>query len=709
MRILIQSLALLGSAGLVHAFTSTQSGVICNGPLPPFAHSTPDLPGSESLTLQHICANTDQGGVEGYTVEGFCARRWGAETYSFESGPSQALQYEFRVALSALDPNGGFVRLSHYCSLRCVCNTSVVAQRAPLFYEEWDDSPGRSPWDTPERSYEFILPDPADLRPTVPENWSGSKWLNIRAYSDPNQNLHTLYPPNQFFPLTNRAFRLRPEHRIVCVGSMPAFPLPGGQDPSVYGNSLEKLCATPLGFGHNAASAGAYCRPINDEEADIDFADEMTPQKEWTWDYGQYPHDDAVPPAAMKVRNYCWNKCTCAGKRQPKTRALAGTWHWMTSHQNHFLLDRQLPDPSPPGLAATDSARPASIGCFDSLSCIVQSLGGTAPQCKQGTGPENQKYLCQLDSSGKPTVTPAAVAPDDTNIDVSTSPAHHICSGSCTSVNRGCSWASTGDCKCGAPKLSIFFWFAGGCIATHAFKTELRRRSFDTSFFSSLNTLSSRSVPLRPAMLLKKRAVSNNYTADANNSTTTDYNYTGLYDPSSVLTVTDQNPVVPEGVLPAPCNASYVSLACANSTDGIVHEPPNMWLGALLPANFTLDMLGSRPLPRVPDKFYHIHNLIRSGDSGYLALASSLSPEEAFEDSDYGYGNGSTNGTTNATLTTSSNMIKTATLTTMIETAASSIGQVSIAASSTAAAWPDTDDDHVPGTHAGVEDTIGSG
>ena len=611
-------------------------------------------------------------------------------------------QQEFQVALSALDPDGGLVRLSHYCLLRCICNTQGNARRAPLDYSDWI-IPEKESWQAPSRSYQFNLPNLADLSPTQLSYVYGGKWLEIRAKDTPTQNLFVEGPPDQSFGLAVRPFRLKRLHEILCVGNMPTFALPNGQDPAVFNGDLDKLCATPLGFGYNAASAGAYCRPLDGGEADIDFADEMTPQKEWTWDYGQYPHDGAVPPAAMKVRNYCWNKCTCVTGKQPKTRALAGMWHWMTAHQNQFLLDRQLQDPSPPGLSATDSTRPASIGCFDSLSCVVASLNGIAPHCKQGTGPKDQRYLCQLDSNGKPMITPAAMAPGDTDIDVSTSPAHHICYGSCTSVNRGCSWASTGDCVCAAPRLSIFFWFAGGCIATHVLRDELRRRSLGSDLLASSTVSPRLSIPLRPALLHGKRTTSN--TSISDNSTTGNYDYRTFYDPASILTVTDQNPVVPEGVLPAPCNASYVSLACASSTDGIVHEPPNMWLGALLLSNFTLDMIHIQSPPRVPDEFYKVHNLIRSGDAGYLGLASTLDPQGAYQDSDFDDTNNSTDNTVHATVATSSGM--TASLSSVPVVVLSteiSTSQVSPLPRPTATTGPDAGDLHVSGPPGLVED-----
>ena len=59
---------------------------------------------------------------------------------------------------------------------------------------------------------------------------------------------------------------------------------------------------------------------------------------------------------------------------------------------------------------------------------------------------------------------------------------------------------------------------------------------------------------------------------------------------------------IPDSPLPAPCNESYISYACANSEDGIVHEPPQYWLGALLPENAT-------ELPPAPDAWFRINGL----------------------------------------------------------------------------------------------------
>ena len=54
--------------------------------------------------------------------------------------------------------------------------------------------------------------------------------------------------------------------------------------------------------------------------------------------------------------------------------------------------------------------------------------------------------------------------------------------------------------------------------------------------------------------------------------------------------------------MPAPCNESYVSFACVNSTTGIVHEGAEKWLGALLTSH------PAEP-PPIPTQWLQIHGL----------------------------------------------------------------------------------------------------
>ncbi|MCJ1264112.1 hypothetical protein MMC22_003983 [Lobaria immixta] len=136
------------------------------------------------------------------------------------------------------------------------------------------------------------------------------------------------------------------------------------------------------------------------------------------------------------------------------------------------------------------------------------------------------------------------------------------CSKTCTAVNRDCDWFFEGDCKCYAPPAGLFYWFSGLCGSVHHLpKRDLaqQRRSF---YLNATARFASTAAPALPSDLAAQLA---------------------------------------SGLLPSPCNASYVSFACADSTDGIVHEPPKNWLGALLPEG------AKAPPPPVPEEFLRIH------------------------------------------------------------------------------------------------------
>ncbi|MCJ1262551.1 hypothetical protein MMC22_002421 [Lobaria immixta] len=140
------------------------------------------------------------------------------------------------------------------------------------------------------------------------------------------------------------------------------------------------------------------------------------------------------------------------------------------------------------------------------------------------------------------------------------------CSGTCTSVNHGCKSASTGDCKCFAPPVSLFYWHLGDCGTRLPFKAKRdlaqQRHSYylnATAQFAQYASFShATATPPPPPDLHAQQLAS--------------------------------------GLLPSPCNASYVSFACSDSPDGIVHEPPQNWLGALVPE-------GAKELPPVPTEF----------------------------------------------------------------------------------------------------------
>ncbi|MCJ1268933.1 hypothetical protein MMC22_008821 [Lobaria immixta] len=143
----------------------------------------------------------------------------------------------------------------------------------------------------------------------------------------------------------------------------------------------------------------------------------------------------------------------------------------------------------------------------------------------------------------------------------------HTCAGTCTSVNRGCDWASNGDCKCFAPPVGLFYWHKGDCGTRLPFKAKRDLAQQRLSYY---------------------RNATAQFASSAKASTA----------PPGPLP--DLAAQLASGLLPSPCNASYVSFACSDSLDGIVHEPPQNWLGALVPE-------GAETLPPVPTKFLSIN------------------------------------------------------------------------------------------------------
>ena len=138
----------------------------------------------------------------------------------------------------------------------------------------------------------------------------------------------------------------------------------------------------------------------------------------------------------------------------------------------------------------------------------------------------------------------------------------HTCSGICTSVVRGCVGTSNGDCKCFAPPVSLFYWHQGDCGTRLPFKAKRDLVQQRHSYYLNATARFASNAPPGPPLDLAAQLASD--------------------------------------LLPSPCNASYVSFACADSIDGIVHEPPQNWLGALLPE-------GAKAPPPVPDEFLRIH------------------------------------------------------------------------------------------------------
>ncbi|MCJ1265795.1 hypothetical protein MMC22_005676 [Lobaria immixta] len=233
-----------------------------------------------------------------------------------------------------------------------------------------------------------------------------------------------------------------------------------------------------------------------------------------------------------------------------------------------------------PGNLACACSGPVLV-CGRSLKLGVLALTSwcyTYCDCGPGTQVSNDKYTTDLDR--KPvwnfdfisTDMVKALDPHSPNPQTSPSGNHRTgntqtCSGTCSSVDHGCSQASNGDCKCFAPPVSLFYWHQGDCGTRLSFKAKRDLAQQRDSYYRNLtNEFASSNKATAPPGPLPNHAAQ-----------------------------------LASGLLPSPCNASYVSFGCSDSKDGIVHEPPQNWLGALLPEN-------AKELPPVPKEFLRIHH-----------------------------------------------------------------------------------------------------
>ncbi|MCJ1263831.1 hypothetical protein MMC22_003701 [Lobaria immixta] len=143
----------------------------------------------------------------------------------------------------------------------------------------------------------------------------------------------------------------------------------------------------------------------------------------------------------------------------------------------------------------------------------------------------------------------------------------YSCSKKCSNINRDCHRFFKGDCKCFAPPVASLFWHTASCGLVHELRKRnlaQQRRSYYLNVTDQYTRLNKAAAPPGPPP-------------------------------------PDLAAQLASGLLPSPCNASYVSFACSDSKDGIVHEPPQNWLGALLPEN-------AKELPPVPEEFLRIHH-----------------------------------------------------------------------------------------------------
>ena len=142
----------------------------------------------------------------------------------------------------------------------------------------------------------------------------------------------------------------------------------------------------------------------------------------------------------------------------------------------------------------------------------------------------------------------------------------HTCSGSCTQVDRGCSWAYTGECMCTADKKIGFpfynMFISHGCAAVVGHVSSKLK-----------SKLGGRDVGL-PG--LNASVESNLSSSDVANWTSTNEHH-----PNSIVKALDGYFNASTGIqIACPCNTTCVSYGCCGS-NGMTFAPEDKCLGEL--------------------------------------------------------------------------------------------------------------------------------
>ena len=225
-------------------------------------------------------------------------------------------------------------RLKAYCQLRCKC--SGIPSEYTTDGTSFDSAPH------PANSYHAQIINLNDRlagyeRPLI----STSGPMSKRFIRIPVESL--VYRPN-FEPIDGEDtwygeehVTLSKENLITCAGDVPELlPYPARREDF---DELQELCAVHLSGGNSLVldffkhlklifsrtmNAGGFClrtrTMLGRKLADVFFADEMTPRKEWTWNYPDYFERREYSTNSSPLRRYCYRKCRCASqdKVQPK-------------------------------------------------------------------------------------------------------------------------------------------------------------------------------------------------------------------------------------------------------------------------------------------------------------------------------------------------------------------------------------------------------
>ena len=228
-------------------------------------------------------------------------------------------------------------------------------------------------------------------------------------------------------------------------------------------------------------------------------------------------------------------------------------------------------------LCAFAEGNPRNLGCFcfldinlicgSSRRLLVQPLINYCLNhctCGPATRVVWDQFSLEIDPPSTTFTDPVFQPDSQVSSSFNDPPTITHCSGACTSVVNGCASHSIRECECFAPPVGLLFWHQGTCGTRLPFKVKRDLAQQRRSYYLNATV----------QFAFTNKATAPNLAAQ-----------------------------LASGMLPSPCNASYVSFACNDSPDGIVHEPPENWLGALLPKSV-------KKFPPVPERFLKIHGKV---------------------------------------------------------------------------------------------------
>ena len=280
------------------------------------------------------------------------------------------------------------------------------------------------------------------------------------------------------------------------------------------------------------------------------------------------------------VPSYIWCACNCTCASWGCCSARNGIVHELSTYNKGAIANCTSE------IRKDDQSQKGTAGIMFSAS--IEPIGITT---------------AMADVTSKPVT--ASTMDTATSLTTSSIPEPSVCTTERRSAVRACqSW-----CTCNAPPVSLFFWFKGKCGLRNKDKRSLvPTPNGPPGSPPFLDPLAHRSIP--PPNILSTDSTARQLLGTSVTSDDLRRPPGGAINGLPVLGYQATMDSMPGQPLPAPCNESYVSFACADSVDGIVYEGPEFWLGALfLDGDDGGD--GSR-LPPAPEAWLRVNGLDES-------------------------------------------------------------------------------------------------